>query len=152
MGEVPQTTKALTLKEMFPDDTVFNSLMEQFDIYQSTGDGRGIVQIAKDNKEALEKQEVNINFLPFYLMKRLVERAMEEAEKKMSAQREADAMVNNFVEQEIEKNGGIINSDAAEKEEENEKTDTETTTTEATANSDGNRECGYEEASESESG
>ena len=85
--------KKVTIAEMFPDKEDFNNLMDSFDKYQQKADGRDIKKICEKNKKHLESLGINHNFLPFFLMKKIIDKAIDDAEKKNQAVEQVEEMV-----------------------------------------------------------
>jgi len=85
--------KKVTIAEMFPDKEDFNTLMDSFDKYQEKADGRDIKKVCDKNKEHLQSLGINYNFLPFFLMKKIIDKAIDDAEKKNQAVEEVEEMV-----------------------------------------------------------
>jgi hypothetical protein len=120
--------KKITVMEMFPEKEDFDKLMDAFDKYQQEADGRDIKTLCEKNKEHITSLGVNAEFLPFYLMKKLIDRAMEQAAVKDEAVEQVEEMVKNLddgVEEEKENfekeevnNIPPINNDAEDKKEE----------------------------------
>jgi len=88
--------KKITIAEMFPEKEDFNNLMDSFDKFQEKADGRDIKKVCEKNKKHLQSLGINYNFLPFFLMKRLIDKALEDAEKKTKAVEEAEQLVKDF--------------------------------------------------------
>jgi hypothetical protein len=88
--------KKITVIEMFPEKEDFDKLMDAFDTYQQEADGRDIKSVCEKNKEHISSLGVNAEFLPFYLMKKLIDRAMEQAVVKDEAVNEVEEMVKNL--------------------------------------------------------
>ena len=125
---------------MFPNDSDFNSLMNAFDKFQEHADGTDIKQICNESKEFLATLGVNAEFLPFYFMKRMIDKAIEESEKKNDALEEANELVEKF-EKDAVKNIEPIGNDAETKEDlpqesETEEADNANTNTESDTESD----------------
>jgi len=85
--------KKVTIAEMFTDKEDFNNLMDSFDKYQQKADGRDIKKICDKNKKHLESLGINHNFLPFYLMKKIIDKAIDDAEKRTQAVEQVEEMV-----------------------------------------------------------
>ena len=85
--------KKVTIAEMFPDKEDFNTLMDSFDKYQEKADGRDIKKVCDKNKEHLQSLGINYNFLPFFLMKKIIDKAIDDAEKKNQAVEQVEEMV-----------------------------------------------------------
>jgi len=85
--------KKVTIAEMFPDKEDFNTLMDSFDKYQEKADGRDIKKVCDKNKEHLQSLGINHNFLPFFLMKKIIDKAIDDAEKKNQAVEQVEEMV-----------------------------------------------------------
>jgi len=85
--------KKVTIAEMFTDKEDFNNLMDSFDKYQQKADGRDIKKICDKNKKHLESLGINHNFLPFFLMKKIIDKAIDDAEKKTQAVEQVEEMV-----------------------------------------------------------
>jgi len=85
--------KKVTIAEMFTDKEDFNNLMDSFDKYQQKADGRDIKKICDKNKKHLESLGINHNFLPFYLMKKIIDKAIDDAEKRNQAVEQVEEMV-----------------------------------------------------------
>ena len=85
--------KKVTIAEMFPDKEDFNNLMDSFDKYQEKADGRDIKKVCDKNKEHLQSLGINYNFLPFFLMKKIIDKAIDDAEKKNQAVEQVEEMV-----------------------------------------------------------
>ena len=85
--------KKVTIAEMFTDKEDFNNLMDSFDKYQQKADGRDIKKICDKNKKHLESLGINHNFLPFFIMKKIIDKAIDDAEKKNKAVEEVEKMV-----------------------------------------------------------
>jgi len=85
--------KKVTIAEMFPDKEDFNTLMDSFDKYQEKADGRDIKKVCDKNKEHLQSLGINYNFLPFFLMKKIIDKAIDDAEKKNEAVEQVEEMV-----------------------------------------------------------
>jgi len=92
--------KKITVIEMFPEKAQFDELMDAFDKYQQEADGRDIKSVCEKNKEHISSLGVNAEFLPFYLMKKLIDRAMDQVDVKDEAVNEVEEMVKNL-------NGGV---------------------------------------------
>ena len=85
--------KKVTIAEMFPDKEDFNTLMDSFDKYQEKADGRDIKKVCDKNKEHLQSLGINYNFLPFFLMKKIIDKAIDDAEKRNQAVEQVEEMV-----------------------------------------------------------
>ncbi len=85
--------KKVTIAEMFPDKEDFNNLMDSFDKYQEKADGRDIKKVCEKNKEHLQSLGINYNFLPFFLMKKIIDKAIDDAEKRTQAVEQVEEMV-----------------------------------------------------------
>ena len=85
--------KKVTIAEMFPDKEDFNNLMDSFDKYQQKADGRDIKKICDKNKEHLQSLGINYNFLPFFLMKKIIDKAIDDAEKRNEAVEQVEEMI-----------------------------------------------------------
>jgi hypothetical protein len=85
--------KKVTIAEMFPDKEDFNNLMDSFDKYQQKADGRDIKKICEKNKKHLESLGINYTFLPFFLMKKIIDKAIDDAEKRNEAVEQVEEMV-----------------------------------------------------------
>jgi hypothetical protein len=85
--------KKITIAEMFPDKEDFNNLMDSFDKYQQKADGRDIKKICEKNKEHLSTLGINKDFLPFFLMKKIIDKAIDDADKRNKAVEEVEKMV-----------------------------------------------------------
>lgn len=85
--------KKVTIAEMFPDKEDFNTLMDSFDKYQEKADGRDIKKVCDKNKEHLQSLGINYNFLPFFLMKKIIDKAIDDAEKKTQAVEQVEEMI-----------------------------------------------------------
>ena len=147
--------KKITVIEMFPEKAQFDELMDAFDTYQQEADGRNIKSICEKNKEHITSLGVNAEFLPFYLMKKLIDRAMEQAVVKDEAVNEVEEMIKNLdggVEEEEKENfekeevNNIqpINNDAEDKSQEEEvqgETATGGSITEAESDPEANNSC-----------
>ena len=98
--------KKVTVMEMFPEKADFDGLMHAFDKYQQEADGREIKSICEKNKEHIKSLGVNAEFLPFFLMKKLIDRAIEQVDVKEEAVNEVEEMVKNLdgVEEEEKEN------------------------------------------------
>jgi len=118
------TPKTISVKDMFPNDSDFNSLMNAFDKFQEHADGTDIKQICNESKEFLATLGVNAEFLPFYFMKRMIDKAIEESEKKNDALEEANELVEKF-EKDAVKNIEPIGNDAETKEDLPQESETE---------------------------
>ena len=120
--------KKITVMEMFPEKADFNELMNAFDKYQQEADSRDIKTLCEKNKEHITSLGVNAEFLPFYLMKKLIDRAIDQVAVKDEAVEQVEEMVKNLdggVEEEKENfekeevnNIPPINNDAEDKKEE----------------------------------
>tara|TARA_R110002012_G_scaffold12149_1_gene54383 strand:+ start:136 stop:588 length:453 start_codon:yes stop_codon:yes gene_type:complete len=88
--------KKVTVMEMFPEKADFDGLMDAFDKYQQEADGREIKSICEKNKEHIKSLGVNAEFLPFFLMKKLIDRAIEQVDVKEEAVNEVEEMVKNL--------------------------------------------------------
>jgi len=121
------TQKKVSVKEMFPDDDDFNSLMDAFDKFQEHADGTDIKKICNESKDFLATLGVNSDFLPFYFMKRMIDRAIEESEKKNKAVEEAKELVEKFEKDDIN-NIEPIDNDVETEEEPPQESQTEETT------------------------
>ena len=100
--------KKVTIAEMFPDKEDFNNLMDSFDKYQQKADGRDIKKICDKNKKHLESLGINHNFLPFFLMKKLIDKAIDDAEKKNKAVEEVEEMVKDLSDNVVEDVSGQV--------------------------------------------
>ena len=100
--------KKVTIAEMFPDKEDFNNLMDSFDKYQQKADGRDIKKICEKNKKHLESVGINYNFLPFFLMKKLIDKAIDDAEKKNKAVEEVEEMVKDLSDNVVEDVSGQV--------------------------------------------
>jgi hypothetical protein len=85
--------KKVTIAEMFPDKEDFNNLMDSFDKYQQKADGRDIKKICEKNKEHLQSLGINHTFLPFFLMKKIIDKAIDDAEKRNEAVEQVEEMI-----------------------------------------------------------
>ena len=85
--------KKVTIAEMFPDKDDFNTLMDSFDKYQEKADGRDIKKVCDKNKEHLQSLGINHTFLPFFLMKKIIDKAIDDAEKRNQAVEQVEEMV-----------------------------------------------------------
>ena len=120
--------KKITVAEMFPEKEDFDKLMDAFDKYQREADGRDIKTLCEKNKEHITSLGVNAEFLPFFLMKKLIDRAIDQVAVKDEAVEQVEEMVKNLdggVEEEKENfekeevnNIPTINNDAEDKKEE----------------------------------
>ena len=100
--------KKVTIAEMFTDKEDFNNLMDSFDKYQQKADGRDIKKICDKNKKHLESLGINHNFLPFFLMKKIIDKAIDDAEKKNKAVEEAEQLVKDFSGNVVDVSGDVV--------------------------------------------
>ena len=100
--------KKVTIAEMFTDKEDFNNLMDSFDKYQQKADGRDIKKICDKNKKHLESLGINHNFLPFYLMKKIIDKAIDDAEKRNKAVEEAEQLVKDFSGNVVDVSGDVV--------------------------------------------
>ena len=103
--------KKVTIAEMFTDKEDFNNLMDSFDKYQQKADGRDIKKICDKNKKHLESLGINHNFLPFFLMKKIIDKAIDDAEKKNKAVEEVEKMVADLSDNVVEDISGDVVED-----------------------------------------
>tara|TARA_R110002012_G_scaffold223085_1_gene395076 strand:- start:37 stop:483 length:447 start_codon:yes stop_codon:yes gene_type:complete len=144
--------KKITVMEMFPEKADFDELMDAFDKYQQEADGRDIKTLCEKNKEHITSLGVNAEFLPFFLMKKLIDRAIDQVAVKNEAVEQVEEMVKNLdggVEEEKENfekeevnNIPPINNDAEDKKEEVQgETATGGSITEAESDPEANNSC-----------
>ena len=88
--------KKITVMEMFPEKADFDELMDAFDKYQQEADGRDIKTLCEKNKEHITSLGVNAEFLPFFLMKKLIDRAIDQVAVKNEAVEQVEEMVKNL--------------------------------------------------------
>ena len=100
--------KKVTIAEMFPDKEDFNTLMDSFDKYQEKADGRDIKKVCDKNKEHLQSLGINYNFLPFFLMKKIIDKAIDDAEKRTQAVEEVEEMVKDLSDNVVEDVSGQV--------------------------------------------
>jgi len=132
--------KKITVIEMFPEKADFDELMDAFDTYQQEADGRGIKSVCEKNKEHISSLGVNVDFLPFYLMKKLIDRAMEQVDVKDEAVNEVEEMVKNFEKDEVNNIPPIIN-DAENKSEKEEVEGESASVAEAESDAEADNSC-----------
>jgi len=106
--------KTVSVKDMFPNNNDLDSLMNAFDKFQEQADGTDIKKICNKSKEFLATLGVNSEFLPFYFMKRMIDKAIEDSEKKNNALDEANELVEKFEKDDVKNIEPIVNDDEKE--------------------------------------
>ena len=106
--------KKVTIAEMFPDKEDFNNLMDSFDKYQEKADGRDIKKVCEKNKEHLQSLGINYTFLPFFLMKKIIDKAIDDAEKRNQAVEQVEEMVKDLSGVDLSDNVVDVSGDVVE--------------------------------------